>query len=92
MESSRTCPIKCKFLKQESTFRPLPTADILFARVGSVLINRGLLPSHTQHMTMTILKSSIPSHGIDDSKNQFHNGIDFSQGFDSVESMPELKF
>jgi hypothetical protein len=27
----------------------------------------------------TILKTSIPSHGIDVSKNQFHNGIDFSQ-------------
>jgi hypothetical protein len=38
-------------------------------------------------MKMTILKSSIPSHGIDVSKNQFLNGIDFSQGIDSVQSM-----
>jgi hypothetical protein len=32
----------------------------------------------TQHMT-TILKSSIPSHEIAVSKNQFHNGISFPQ-------------
>ncbi len=37
---------------------------------------------------MTILKSSIPSHEIHASKNQFHNGIDFSQEIDSLESMP----
>jgi hypothetical protein len=39
---------------------------------------------------MTILKSSIPSHGIDAAKNQFHNGMDFSQGIDSVESKPGI--
>ncbi len=39
---------------------------------------------HTQHMTITILKSSIPSHGIDVSKNQFHNVNDFSQRIESV--------
>jgi hypothetical protein len=40
-------------------------------------------------MTMTILSFSIiPSHGVDASKNQIHNGIDFSQGIDSVVSMP----
>jgi hypothetical protein len=43
-------------------------------------------------MTMTISKSSIPSHEIDASKNQFQCGIDFSQGIDSVESMPEVVF
>ncbi len=43
---------------------------------------------HTQHMTTTFLKSSIPSHGMDVFKNQFHNRIDFSQGIDSIESMP----
>jgi hypothetical protein len=36
---------------------------------------------------MTIPKSSISSNGIYASKNKFHNGIDFSQGIDSVESM-----
>jgi hypothetical protein len=45
-------------------------------RVGNVLTNRGVLPPHTQPMTTTILKSSIPSHGIDASKIQFHNGLD----------------
>jgi hypothetical protein len=39
-------------------------------------------------MTTTILKYSISSQGIDVSKNPFHNKIDFSQGIDSVESMP----
>jgi hypothetical protein len=45
-------------------------------------------------MTMTIPQSSVPSHGIDVSKNNFHSRIDFSQGIDSVESMPgdPLKF
>jgi hypothetical protein len=43
---------------------------------------------HTQHVTMAIMKSSIPSHENDASKNQFQNGIDFSQGIDSVESLP----
>ncbi len=39
---------------------------------------------------LNLLKSSIPSHGMDASKNQSYNGIDFSQGIDSVESMPEV--
>jgi hypothetical protein len=45
-------------------------------------------------MTMPIPQSSVPSHGIDASKNNFHSRIDFSQGIDSVESMPgdPLKF
>jgi hypothetical protein len=38
-------------------------------------------------MTTTILNFSISSHGIDVSKNEFHNGIDFSQGIESVKSM-----
>jgi hypothetical protein len=37
-----------------------------------------------------LLKSSIPSHGMGASKNQSYNGIDLSQGIDSVESMPGL--
>jgi hypothetical protein len=37
---------------------------------------------------MTVLKTSIPSHEIDASRNKFHNGTDFSQGIDSVETMP----
>ncbi len=40
-------------------------------RVGNVLTNRGVLL--LQHMTKTILKSLLPSHGITASKNQFHN-------------------
>jgi hypothetical protein len=43
---------------------------------------------YTQNMTMTILTSSVPSQEFHASKNQFHNGIDFSQGIDTVESMP----
>ncbi len=43
----------------------------------------GVSFSHAQHMMMTILKSSIPPHGIDASRTQFHNGIDFSQGIKS---------
>ena len=39
---------------------------------------------------LNLLKSSIPSHGMDASKNQSYDGIDFSQGIDSVESMPEV--
>jgi hypothetical protein len=49
---------------------------------------QGYIFPHIQHMTTVILKSSISSHGIDVSKNPFHNKIDFSQGIDSVESMP----
>ncbi len=41
-------------------------------------------------MTTTFLKPSIPSHGIDVSKNQFQDEINFSQGIDSVESMPRV--
>jgi hypothetical protein len=37
---------------------------------------------------MTILNSSVPSQEFHAFKNQFHNRIDFSQGIDSVESMP----
>jgi hypothetical protein len=54
--------------------------------VGNVLANRTDLP-HTQYMMTKILKSSIPSYGIDVPKDQFHEGIVFSQGIDSVESM-----
>jgi hypothetical protein len=72
MESSWSCPIKCSFLKQESTFLSLPTAAILFAYC----------------LTTTIQKSSILSHGINVSKNHFHNGIYFSHEIDSVKSMP----
>jgi hypothetical protein len=36
----------------------------------------------------SILKSSISSHEINASKNQFHDGIDFLQRIDSEESMP----
>jgi hypothetical protein len=45
--------------------------------------SNGLSFPHTQHMSTTILKSSIPSHGTDDSKYQFHDGINFSQGIDA---------
>jgi hypothetical protein len=38
-------------------------------------------------MTMTILKSSVPSHGTDASKNQFNNRIAFSEGIDSKKPM-----
>ncbi len=48
----------------------------------------GVSYPHSQHMTTTILKSSIPSNWINVTRNQFHNGIDFSQVIDSVESMP----
>jgi hypothetical protein len=48
-------------------------------------------PTHI-HMMMTILKSSMASHGIDVSKNQFRSRMDFSQGIDSVESMQEPEF
>jgi hypothetical protein len=41
-------------------------------------------------MKMTILKSSIPLHRIDASKNQFRLRIDFSQWIDFVESMPGI--
>jgi hypothetical protein len=39
-------------------------------------------------MATRILKSSISSHGINVSKNQFHNEINFAQEIDSMESMP----
>jgi hypothetical protein len=46
---------------------------------GNVFINKGLLLlTHTQHVAMTIPKSSIPSHGIDASENKFNSEIDFS--------------
>jgi hypothetical protein len=67
-------------------------AEIDFSsRVGSCKIVSVLemsyrwgVSSHTQHKTMTILKSSIPAHGIDAFRNQFHNGIDFPHGIGSV--------
>ncbi len=65
---------------------PADSCHILFAcwkRVEQI----GVSLPHTQHMPTTILKSLIPSHEIDVSKNQFHNGIYFSQGIDSVELM-----
>jgi hypothetical protein len=43
-----------------------------------------MLTTNTQHLTTTILQSLISSHGIDVSKNPFHNEIDFSQGIGSV--------
>jgi hypothetical protein len=82
MESIRSCPIKWKFLQPKYSFHPLPIAAIFCLRVGNGLIKNGALPLH-QRISTTILKSSIPSHGIDVSKNQFHNGIYFSQGIDS---------
>jgi hypothetical protein len=36
------------------------------------------------------MNSAIPSHENYACKNKFHNGIDFSQGIDSVEAMPEV--
>ncbi len=50
----------------------------------------GVSFSDVQHVTMSILKSSIPSHGIDESKNLFHSGIDFLQGIDSMDSVPRF--
>jgi hypothetical protein len=56
---------KYKFLNQELTFHPLLPYVLSFGNAD-----------HTQQMTMTILKSSFPLHGIDASNNQFHIGID----------------
>jgi hypothetical protein len=43
-----------------------------------------VFPPHTaKDGDVTILKPSIPSHGIDASKNAFDNGIEFSQGIDA---------
>ncbi len=66
-----------EMLKQESTFHLLPPTAKLFTcwKYVDLLL-------HKQYM-----KSSIPSHGIDASKNLFRNGIDFSQGIDSVEAL-----
>jgi hypothetical protein len=50
--------------------------------VLEMFLSTGGYPS-PQHMTMTILLSSIPSNGNGASKNQFHNGFDFSHGIDS---------
>ncbi len=36
------------------------------------------------------MKSSIPSHGMAASKNQFDDVIDFSQGIDSEKSKPRV--
>ncbi len=49
---------------------------------------QGYIFPHIQHMTTTILKSSISLHGIHVSTKPFQNKIDISQGIDSVESMP----
>jgi hypothetical protein len=49
-------------------------------------ISIGVSFRRTQHMT--ILNSSILSHEINASKNEFHRGIDFSQRINSVERMP----
>ncbi len=77
MESSRTYPRKFNFQSRNRLF--IPCRQLLYClRVGNVLTNRSAF-SHTQHMTMIILKSSIPSHGIAASKNKFHNRIDSSQ-------------
>jgi hypothetical protein len=80
-------PTGCDFVRDGRSMLPALTD-------GNVLINRGLLLTHTKHMAMPIPQSSVPSHGIDVSKNNFHSRIDFSQGIDSVESMPgdPLKF
>jgi hypothetical protein len=51
----------------------LPTAAILFG----CRKNKGSIPPHPQHLTTIFLKYLIPLHGIELSKNQFHNG-DFS--------------
>jgi hypothetical protein len=67
-------------------FHLLPSAAILFACWKCVV--QELSFSNTQHTTMTILKSSFPSHSIDASKNLFHSGIDFLQGIDSMDSVP----
>jgi hypothetical protein len=67
LESSRPCPTKCYFLKQESTLHPLPTDAILFA-CGKCVVNVLSFP-HTQHMKMTFLKSLTPLHETDAYKN-----------------------
>jgi hypothetical protein len=58
--------------------------------VRNVLTKIGVSFPHTHHTTMTILKSSIPSLGINVSKNQYHIRIDFLQATNSVELMPGL--
>jgi hypothetical protein len=70
-----------------ATFHPLVTGD-MFA-CWKCADRWGALPphKHTQHMTMTH-SEIFYSNGIDVSKNQFYNEIDFLQGIDSVESMP----
>jgi hypothetical protein len=73
---------KMFIFKAGINFHTLPTADIYCLHVGNDLLIEVYF-SNTQQMTTTIMKSSIGG-----SKNQFHSGIDFSQGIDSVESMP----
>jgi hypothetical protein len=48
MENSRPYPIKCLFLKQQSTFHSLPTAIILFARWKSSITSHGTDVSKNQ--------------------------------------------
>jgi hypothetical protein len=45
---SATSP-KMQIFKQESTFRPLPTA-VIYLRVGNVLINKGVIPPQAIHI------------------------------------------
>jgi hypothetical protein len=65
MESSRSCQITKLVFKSVIYFHLLPPT-VIFLHFGNVLINRGLF-SYTQLMALTILKSSIPSRGIDTS-------------------------
>ncbi len=88
MESSWSCSIKCKFVKQELAFHFLPTAALLFACWKCVDQYGCMSFPHTQHMMTTILKYLIHSHGIDVSKNQFHKVTYISQGIGSMEPMP----
>ncbi len=74
--------LRMSHICRKSSFCP-PLA-ILFACWQCVDQCGLLLPSTTYRKIMTILKSSIPSHGIDASKNQFHSRNDFSQGIDSA--------
>jgi hypothetical protein len=65
-----------------------PATVAICLRDGNCVDQWGRLSPTRNKRRFTILQSLIPLHGIDASNNQFHNGIDFSQGVDSVESMP----
>ncbi len=87
-------PIDSEIPAQDRLFIPcslLPIGSSYIARVLEMCwpIRVSSFP-HTQHMTTTILNTSVPSHGIGDSKNIFYNGKDFSQGSDSMESMHRI--